>query len=346
MRSSTVRFLIPFAISAFLVLWVLNTVRSEPDQLRDALNSFSANWWWIIPAIALYFTGVLLRSVRWGMLLPEYGVQLWTLFRALVIGFTVNNLLPFRMGEAARAYLLARWGQVPYGATVASLVVERVLDGLTLALLLLVALWLVPSAPGYLLAVGVIAGCGFFAGLALLALAAWRGSALTTFVGFFARRMPPSLGPKLVGAAANFARSLAVVHDTPRLARLVGLSLVAWCCELGLFFVLMFSVGILGSYPRALLVGAAANFATLLPSSPGYAGTFDAALTRVAQDALNVSAGLAGVYDIVVHATLFLPVVIVGTLMLWRSRITFDQVTHTPAPVPDTQYSPLSTTRA
>jgi glycosyltransferase 2 family protein len=108
--------------------------------------------------------------------------------------------------------------------------------------------------------------------------------------------------------------------------------------------VLMFSVGIVGSYPRALLVGAAANFATLLPSSPGYAGTFDAALTRVAQDALSISTGLAGAYDIVVHATLFLPVVIVGTLMLWRSRITFDQVTHSPAPAADTQYTPLSTT--
>ena len=106
------------------------------------------------------------------------------------------------MGEVARAYLLARWGQIPYGATVASLVVERVLDGLSLALLLLVALWLVPSAPGYLLAVGVIAGCGFFAGLALLALAAWRGSASDHLRGLLrpmdaaqpgaeARRAPP-----------------------------------------------------------------------------------------------------------------------------------------------------------
>ncbi|MBV9597444.1 MAG: flippase-like domain-containing protein [Chloroflexi bacterium] len=344
MKSRAARFVIPLAISAVLLLLVINSVRGEADQLKDALGA--TDWRLIIPAIALYFAGVLLRSVRWGMLLPEYGLRLWTLFCALIVGFTVNNLLPFRMGEVARAYLLARWGQVPYGATVASLVVERVLDGLSLALLLLVALWLVPSAPGYLLAVGVIAGCGFFAGLGLLALAAWRASALTMFVGFFAKWMPSRLGPALVGAAGNFARSLAVVHDTARLARLIGLSLVAWCCELGLFYVLMFSVGILSNYPHALLVGAAANFATLLPSSPGYAGTFDAALTRTAQDVLNISAGLAGAYDIVVHATLFLPVVVVGTLVLWRSRITFDQVTHTPAPVADTQYSPLTTTRA
>jgi uncharacterized protein (TIRG00374 family) len=343
-KSRALKFLVPLAISAVLLLLVINSVRGEADQLKDALGS--ADWRLLIPAIALYFVGVLLRSVRWGMLLPEYGLKLWTLFRALVVGFTVNNLLPFRMGEVARAYLLARWGSVPYGATVASLVVERVLDGLSLSLLLLVALWLVPSAPSYLLAVGVIAGCGFFVGLALVALAAWRADALTMFVGFFARRMPPRLGPAVISAANNFGRSLGVVHDTGRLARLIGLSLVAWCCELGLFYVLMLSVGVPGTYPSALLVGSAANFATLLPSSPGYAGTFDAALTRAAQDALNISAGLAGAYDIIVHATLFLPVVIVGTLVLWRSRITFGQVTHSPAPVGDTQYSPLTTTRA
>ncbi|HEY2596639.1 MAG TPA: lysylphosphatidylglycerol synthase transmembrane domain-containing protein, partial [Chloroflexota bacterium] len=275
MKSRVLRFALPLAISAVLLLLVINSMRGEADQLTSALGS--ADWRLLVPAIALYFTGALLRSVRWGMLLPEYGLKLRTLFGALVVGFTVNNLLPFRMGEVARAYLLARWGQVPYGATVASLVVERVLDGLSLALLLLVALWLVPTAPSYLLAVGVIAACGFFVGLAVVALAAWRADALIMFVGFFARRMPPRLGPAVLGAANNFARSLGVVRDVGRLARLIGLSLVAWCSELGLFFVLMFSVGISGSYASALLVGSAANFATLLPSSPGYAGTFDAA---------------------------------------------------------------------
>lgn len=340
MKSQLLRFVVPLAISAILLMLVINNVRAEGDQLKDALGS--TDWTLLIPAIALYFAGVLLRSIRWGMLLPEYGVKLWTLFRALVVGFTINNLLPFRMGEVARAYLLARWGFVPYGATVASLVVERVLDGLSLSLLLLVALWLVPSAPSYLSAVGVIAGCGFFIGLALVALAAWRADALIMLVGFVARRMPRRLGPPMIGAARNFARSLGVVHDAGRLVRLVGLSLVAWCCELGLFFVLMISLGITTSYPSALLIGSAANFATLLPSSPGYAGTFDAALIAAAQDALHISAGMAAAYDVIVHATLILPVVIVGTLVLWRSRITFDQVTHSPKA--DTRQSSLSTT--
>src|SRR5262249_43829717 len=157
---------------------LINTVRGEADQLTSALRS--VNVLLIVPAIGLYFIGVLTRSARWGLLLPEHSIKTSTLFATLVVGFTVNNLLPLRMDEVARAYLLARWCQVTYGATVASLVVERVLDGLSLAVLLLLALWLLPSPPPYLWAVGGLAAGGFLAGAVVLALAAWRSSALST----------------------------------------------------------------------------------------------------------------------------------------------------------------------
>ena len=134
-RATLVRFLLPFAISAILLLLVARSVAGEWDDLVAALGA--ADWRLLIPAVGLYFVGTWLRSMRWGLLLPAYALRTGSLFKALVIGFTVNNLLPLRMGEIARAYLLARWHQVPYGATVASLLVERVLDGLTLAMLLL-----------------------------------------------------------------------------------------------------------------------------------------------------------------------------------------------------------------
>jgi uncharacterized membrane protein YbhN (UPF0104 family) len=246
------------------------------------------------------------------------------------------------MGEIARAYLLARWSRVPYGSTIASLVVERVLDGLSLAILLLIALALLPRAPGYLLVVGVLAAGGFLTGGILLAIAAWRATALIALATFVARWLPRRVGDILTRVATTFARSLAVVHDPVRLARLMGLSLLAWCFELGVFLVLMFSLGFGGSYPMGLLVGSASNFATLIPSSPGYAGTFDAAVTRVAQDALGMSPGVAGAYDILVRAALFLPVVIVGTLVLWRSHVTFDQIRHIPDAVSESPYSAVS----
>jgi uncharacterized protein (TIRG00374 family) len=342
MNNARLRVWLPILVSAVLLVLFLNALRGQADQLADALSRLTTTWPLLIPAIGLYFVGVWLRSARWGLLLPEHAIKTSTLFRALVVGFTVNNLLPLRMGEVARAILLSRWGAVAYTATVASLLVERVLDGLSLAVLLLIALKVLPDPPGYLWAVGTIAAIGFLVGAVVLAVAAWRASALSAMAKFVARFLPRRFRPGLIKTSSSFARSLALVHSPGRLVRLMGLSLVAWCSELGLFFVLMFTLGIAGSYPQALLVGSAANFATLIPSSPGYAGTFDAALGKAAQDALHISAGLAGAYDILVHATLFLPVVVVGTLVLWRSHLSFQQITHAPTPAADTQYTPVS----
>jgi len=153
------------------------------------------------------------------------------------------------------------------------------------------------------------------------------------------------VGALLERLAESFARSLTLVHDPARLARLLGLSLLAWCFELGLFFVLLLAFGLPGSYPLALLVGSAANFATLVPSSRGYVGTFDGVLINVLHDVAGIAAGQAAAYDVVVHATLFLPVVLVGTLVLWRSHVTFDQITHAAPPVAElsTPPTPVST---
>jgi uncharacterized protein (TIRG00374 family) len=325
---STLRLAIPFVISAGLVYLIYSSVRDEAGQLTAVLSS--AEWGLIPVAIILYFIAVWVRSVRWGLLLPEHSVTTITLFKALVVGFTVNNLLPLRVGEVARAFLLARWCRVPYGTTVASLVVERVLDGLALAILLLSALTLVPSAPGYLLVAGVLAAALFVTCAVLLALAAWRASAIMAVAGFVARLLPERFGVLIERLATRFAHSLALVHSPGRLVRLLAMSLLAWSLELGLFFVLLLSLKLPASYPLALLVGSAANFATLVPSSPGYAGTFDSVLIKVLGDVAGIPAGPAAAYDLVVHATLFLPVVVLGTLVLWRSHMTFTQITHAP----------------
>ena len=324
-RPGGLRVLISFAISGVLLVLLVRSV--DLSSLGSALAA--TDWRFVPPAIGLYFVGAWLRSARWGLLLPEHSVSTPMLFRVLVVGFTVNNLLPVRMGEVARAYLLSRWCRIPYGATLASLVVERVLDGLSLAALLLVALLFVP-APGYLLVIGVLAGVGFLVGALLLALAAWRSRAIVSIVDWLARPLPPRIGGLAEGLALGFARGLSLVRGRGRLLRLIALSLLAWCVELSLFFVLMLGFGLPASYPLAFLVGSAANFATLVPSSPGYVGTFDGALVKVLRDTAGVAAAPATAYAIVVHVTLFLPVVILGTLVLWRSHMTFVQITHAP----------------
>lgn len=327
---SAVRLILSFGISIALLVFLLRG--TDTSKLFDALRQ--ADWRWILPAIVLYFIGAWLRSMRWGLLLPEHSVSTPTLFRALVVGFTVNNLLPVRMGEVARAYLLARWCAIPYGATLASLVVERILDGLSLAALLLLGLRFVPDPPEYLVRGGLLVAAVFCAGAVALALAAWRAGAIVAIADWLSRPLPRRVRDLSLKLAASFARALSLVRGRGRLARILALSLLAWCFELSLFLVLMPSLGIVASVPVSLLVGSASNFATLVPSAPGYVGTFEAALTTVLRDTAGIDHELALAYAFVVHATLFLPVVVLGTLVLWRSHMTFNQITHTPDPSP------------
>src|SRR5581483_7559025 len=97
----------------------------DPAALSAALAQ--ANFLYILPAVAVYFVGVWFRSLRWKLLLrpalrgQQAPLRTQRLFRVLVIGFTVNNLLPARLGEVARAYLLWRGERVEPGATIATI---------------------------------------------------------------------------------------------------------------------------------------------------------------------------------------------------------------------------------
>jgi uncharacterized membrane protein YbhN (UPF0104 family) len=199
--------------------------------------------------------------------------------------------------------------------------------------------------PEYLSRIGVIFGAGFFVGALLVGVGAWRSDAILTATRWLARPLPKRLADLAERLASSFASELAFLRGAHRLGLILGLSIVAWCCELGLFYVLMIGFPLPASVPLAFLVGSAANFATLVPSSPGYVGTFDGALIKVLTDSAGVpiDPGLAGAYALVVHATLFLPVIILGTLVLWRSHMSFQQITHaadgTPEPAPSGDWS-------
>ena len=315
------RLVVGFGISAVLLVLLVRGV--DPHALQAALAS--ADLRFLPIAIGFYFVAVFVRSCRWRLLLPDGMVSIGVLYRALLVGFTFNNLLPVRMGEVARVYLLGRWCSVPYGTTTASLVVERILDGLALTALLLIGLLVVP-APAYLLGAGLLVGAIFGALAVVLALAAWNRAFLLRTAEILTRPFPGRARRVVSGVLDSFVDGLRLVRGAARVAQLVGLSLLGWLCELSVFYVLMLGFPMPHSLPLALVSGATANFATLVPSSPGYVGTFDSALTRVLQDVAGVPLPTALAYAVVVHATLFVPVVLAGAAVLWRARVSLVDV--------------------
>lgn len=343
----------------------------DPAALGAALAQ--ANFAYLVPALAVYFLGVWLRSVRWSLLLrpalavatpladpatvPTGGVGSGSpsggvggvapaplptrtalpsggvggdppplppttslLFRVMVIGFTINNLLPARLGELARAYLLWQRNRIEPGVTLATIVLERVLDGLTLCLFAGVAALLVPFPPQLQQAAWATAAVFLLATAGLVGFLLWPAPflALSTRV---LRVFPPriaSLGERLI---RTFVAGLAVLRRARLLASVLALSLLAWLAEAGMYLVIMLGFPFPARPEAALLGAAAANIGTMIPSSPGYVGTFDLPLQFVLTQVFGVPVAEATSYTLVLHAALVVPVVLLGIAFLaqdWR----------------------------
>ena len=123
------RFWIGIIVS--LLFFGILVYRIDLGDIADNLRV--ANYFYIVPAIILYFISVWFRTLRWQLLLaPMKNVPVRRLYPVVIVGYMANNLLPVRLGELVRSYYLGHREGVSKSAGLATILVERVFDGLTL----------------------------------------------------------------------------------------------------------------------------------------------------------------------------------------------------------------------
>jgi len=320
MKRRLIQLSLGLVVSSVLVALLAHTI----DMGAVAAEVAVADVRLILAAVAVHLAAMWIRAVLWRRLLAA-PASLAMLFKVSIVGFAVSYIMPLRIGEVARAYLMARWRGIAYGTTVASLIAERVLDGLSVGAILLVALLFVP-APGYVLALG-LAVAGIFGGLAaVLIVLSWRAGAIVRLAAAVARRLPLWMGPAIKRLAASFALGLAPLRNWRVLPGYVALSVVGWVCQFLAFYLVMLAFALPASMPTALLIGGVTNLATLLPSAPGNVGTFDAAVIKLLIDVQGIPLELAAAYALVVHAVIVVPIVGLGAVVVWRSDLTLGDV--------------------
>ena len=134
---------IGIVISAFFLWLVLRGLHLE--AVVEILQH--GNYWWLVPSVAVYFLAVGARTWRWKyMLRPLKLISIRRLFPVVVIGYMGNNVYPFRAGEVLRSYVLRRREDVAMSASLATVIVERVFDGLVMLMFVFAALPLAPPA--------------------------------------------------------------------------------------------------------------------------------------------------------------------------------------------------------
>jgi uncharacterized protein (TIRG00374 family) len=157
-------------ISAFFLYRTLGALRLS--ELWDVMRS--AAYWWIVPGVVVYFFAVWARTWRWHyMLRPIKRVPLTRLFPVVTIGYMGNNVYPARAGEVIRAYVLRRREGVSMSASLATVLVERIFDGVIMLIFVFVGLPFIPMAD-WLRNVVVLASIGFLGALAVFFVVAIR----------------------------------------------------------------------------------------------------------------------------------------------------------------------------
>ncbi|MFN8460082.1 MAG: lysylphosphatidylglycerol synthase transmembrane domain-containing protein [Anaerolineae bacterium] len=289
----------------------------------------TANYWWLVPGVLAYFVGVWARTWRWHYLLrPIKPIPLKTMWPVVVIGYMGNNVYPFRAGEVIRAYVLKRKAGVSISASIATVLVERIFDGLVMLLFVFVALPTAPGLPGWLRQLVILASLAFFGALILFfALAALPQASRKFYQWGIGRFAPSKLQPKLLTVAGRFMEGLSSLARLQDVLMIFFTSVIIWLLETIKYWFVMHAFNFSVSFFALMLMNGIVNLATTLPSAPGYIGTFDTPGIAVLR-AFGVDGDVAAAYTLVLHAALWLPITLLGAWYMLKESLSwhdFDQ---------------------
>lgn len=266
-------------------------------------------------ALVSVAVNTLAKAIRWQVLLGPAGkrIGLGRCLAALLIGQMLNTLLPARVGELTRAYQIGSLGP-GRTFTLATVMVEKILDMLSYAFLFIFLIFLIPL-PGWM----SDSGYGFV-GVALLVslavfVATYQQVAIVRLVEWAARLLPERGRVWVTGRLRAALASLDVLQNGSDLFRLAFWSALAWATAVLNNYLVLLAFGLHLPLAASLLVLIGLQVGISIPSAPGRIGIFEY-ICVLALGVFNVDSALALGYGLVLHAVVLLPTTLVG-LVLW-----------------------------
>ena len=277
---------------AGVVYWA---VRQPAPRLPQTMGEWAA----VIGAVALYALATLTRGIRWRRLLEDEGgtPSARDAQELNVIGYMGNNLLPARAGDAIRVVLMAPRAALRMRNVVGTLLAERLLD------------------VGLLVVIFVIVGYGLLGEVGAdkveyVLLAAAGAAAAAALAYLLVRRNERAMG--FIAPIASATLGLRRAHHG---LRLLGLTMVVWTIEAGVWMASAAGVGFGMTPIEALYIVALASIFAMIPSGPAYAGTQDAAAI-IGIKALGATSAQAVAYVVMLRFVIVVPITLAGLALL------------------------------
>lgn len=304
-----------------LVFLVLTLCKIHWGELWELF--LQANYWYLLPALLLLVAINWTRAYRWRLLMyPDTALPLGRIFRFVNIGYFYNNVLPAKAGEVVRAYLLGGLVSGGIGQAASTLLIERLLDVLTLVVLLVI---LVPfvEMPSWAARGGLLFGAAAFGGAIVLMVLARFGERGLEWAWKLLGRVPILGHEKVKRALANLLEGFGVLMMGRLLPGVLASSLFVW------FGYALFNYTILAAFRMmhlpfwaAALVLCATGFIMVLPSSPGAIGVFEWAAVQ-ALSVYGVSQGAALGYALGLHSFTNIVLILFGLWGLMREGLSY-----------------------
>lgn len=280
----------------------------------------TARWGWVLLGLVFYAIGLGIRTWRWQLLLsPLKQVPLGKLFPMICIGYMGNNVYPARAGEVLRSIVLKQKEDVPISGSLATIVVERLFDGITiLALVLLNFRQLIAIAPdaNWIARIetgAIVVGVIFSLILAVFLLMVFLPKQATSATDVLVNLLPGKVRGQAADIRDKFINGLKVLRSARQSLLVLVLSMLVWVAEGGLYWGVMKALGLDLSFMSLLLVEGVVNLVLLIPAAPGGLGTFDAA-AKFMLELFGVNAEQALGYALVLRVALWIPVTALGAI--------------------------------
>jgi hypothetical protein len=316
------RLILAIGVSALFLLAVVWNV--DIRQTKEALRT--ADYAYVPLAVLLSLLTNILRSYRWKYVLnPIRPIGIPSLFAGVAVGYMANNVLPARLGEVVRSYYLGKKEGLSKSATLATIVVERLLDGLTLLLFLTLISLFFPF-PDWIKKVGWLAAAILAAFSVFLLFLVAKKNLTLELVRRSTAWVPAHVADRVHGLAGSFLAGLAILNHRRDALLASVFSVLAWIVEAGTYYVVSLCFGFHLPVYAAFVTVAIVNFGILLPAAPGYIGTFEFFCIS-ALDLASIEKSVALSYALVLHAVLVVPITVIGMTYFLKDQVSLGVAT-------------------
>lgn len=318
-RSRQFRGAAGYLIAAACLLWVFHDARW--DELFA--NVRGMNWWWVGAAVGFDILSYFCQGFRWQLLLHTTGrISVWRTTQAIYAGLFINEILPLRIGELVRTYLVSRWLSTGLAAIVPSILAERFFDGVWLALAVGVTAMLVPL-PKYLLHAEDVLGAGVLVAAGVFVYVALRGRA-TALEGPSADARRGGLR-ELSRLSSRLFHGLHQIGRSPHFYAGFGVSALVLVFQILAFWLVMLAYGLKLSVWVGAVVLLIVHLGTAIPGAPSNIGTYQF-FCVVGLTLFGVDKTVATGFSVVVFLLLTVPLWAIGSVAFGRAGLTVRQV--------------------